>query len=121
MLNGTNPGSGKLFLQLQQVSAGKFNAPGLKNINWEIREGETWAITGPGGSGKTTLAEVLAGRIRLQEGIISYHFMPEPARLEELKNYVALISFQPQESALNYASFNTSNATTVPTPTALLR
>ena len=34
----------------------------LQNFSWTIREGETWAITGSIGSGKTTLAETLLGK-----------------------------------------------------------
>ena len=31
----------------------------LRDFNWTVREGEAWAVVGPTGSGKTTLAEAL--------------------------------------------------------------
>lgn len=33
----------------------------LNNINWEVRNGEQWAVLGPNGSGKTTLLSLLTG------------------------------------------------------------
>src|SRR3989344_6470894 len=35
----------------------------LKNINWQIREGENWALTGSNGSGKSTLINLIRGSI----------------------------------------------------------
>ncbi len=31
----------------------------LKNINWEVRKGDRWALLGPNGSGKTTLLSLI--------------------------------------------------------------
>lgn len=36
-------------------------APILKDFNWEVQRGETWAILGSSGCGKTTLLYLLAG------------------------------------------------------------
>lgn len=105
MVHPSNKVNNRLFLQLQQVSFRKYQAPLFRNLNWEIQEGETWAITGPSGSGKTLLAEALAGRYRLLAGKILYHFLPEPENIWELPKYVALISFQPQASTLNYGHY----------------
>src|SRR5437867_547340 len=44
----------------------------LRDLSWTVREGETWAVIGPVGSGKTTLAEVLLGRHRLTAGAIHW-------------------------------------------------
>ncbi len=33
----------------------------LKDINWEVRQGEHWAVFGLNGSGKTTLLSIIAG------------------------------------------------------------
>ena len=33
----------------------------LKNINWQVKEGEHWVVFGMNGSGKTTLLSLIAG------------------------------------------------------------
>jgi molybdate transport system ATP-binding protein len=40
----------------------------FRDLTWSINEGETWAVTGPIGSGKTALAEAVLGRHRLVAG-----------------------------------------------------
>jgi molybdate transport system ATP-binding protein len=44
----------------------------FRDLNWIIREGETWAIIGPTGSGKTALTEVLSGRFHLRSGTLGW-------------------------------------------------
>lgn len=44
----------------------------LRNIDWTVHEGECWAVVGPMGSGKTTLAEVLLGRHRVESGSVGW-------------------------------------------------
>jgi molybdate transport system ATP-binding protein len=41
-------------------------------LSWTMREGETWAITGATGSGKTSLTEILSGRLRVTAGTITW-------------------------------------------------
>ncbi|MDH6307761.1 molybdate transport system ATP-binding protein [Dysgonomonas sp. PFB1-18] len=41
-------------------------------VNWQIKEGEHWAIIGSNGSGKTLLTDLLLGKYALKEGEISY-------------------------------------------------
>ncbi len=36
-----------------------------RGLNWTMRADETWAIVGPVGSGKTTLADAMAGRLHV--------------------------------------------------------
>lgn len=95
----------KLFLDLQDVSFSKFSGPVFQNLNWQVQAGETWAITGPGGSGKTSLAEVIAGHHRVQKGKINYYFLPHQEYTWNLKKYVAFISFPPRDKVLDYGKF----------------
>ncbi len=46
-------------------------------VSWSIDKGEIWTVYGANGSGKSLLAEVIAGRYALQEGQIVYHFIDE--------------------------------------------
>ncbi len=45
----------------------------LQNISFTICEGEAWAIVGPAGSGKTTLANVIRGRQPISSGHLTSH------------------------------------------------
>jgi molybdate transport system ATP-binding protein len=44
----------------------------LRDLSWTVREGESWAIVGPVGSGKTSLASVILGRLRIATGAIGW-------------------------------------------------
>lgn len=44
----------------------------FRGLNWTVRAGETWAVVGPVGAGKTTLAETLLGRHRVEQGILGW-------------------------------------------------
>lgn len=51
------------MIELHKVSVQKSDRTVLRNINWQIKENENWAITGGNGAGKSTLLEVIAGKI----------------------------------------------------------
>ncbi|MDR0844708.1 MAG: ATP-binding cassette domain-containing protein [Tannerella sp.] len=51
-----------------RLAGGGFGEP----LQWDIREGEQWAVIGPNGSGKTMLADILRGRYFLKEGRIHF-------------------------------------------------
>ena len=44
----------------------------FRDLTWAIREGETWAIVGPAGSGKTSLSDLLLGRLRIESGTLAW-------------------------------------------------
>jgi molybdate transport system ATP-binding protein len=41
-------------------------------LSWTVREGQTWAVVGPVGSGKTALSDVLLGRLRVTAGTVEW-------------------------------------------------
>jgi molybdate transport system ATP-binding protein len=63
------------FLELRGVSipSGSGGSKLLDGVNLVIREGEQWAIVGSSGSGKTILANTLAGK-HFYTGDIDYYF-----------------------------------------------
>jgi len=44
----------------------------LNGISWEVTWGETWAVVGANGTGKTTLGELIAGKLRLDSGRVTW-------------------------------------------------
>jgi molybdate transport system ATP-binding protein len=45
------------------------------NINWQARIGETWAVYGAGGAGKTALCSIFQSPRYVREGKLKLHFM----------------------------------------------
>jgi molybdate transport system ATP-binding protein len=46
--------------------------PVFRDFSWTLREGETWAVVGSVGSGKSSLAEALLGRLHLAGGTAAW-------------------------------------------------
>jgi len=67
----------------------------LKNLNFEIKEGEFLAIIGKTGSGKSTLANLIMRMYDVQDGSISID--GKNLKSLNLKNYRSQIGFVPQE------------------------
>jgi molybdate transport system ATP-binding protein len=44
----------------------------FENLSWVTRDGESWAIVGPVGSGKTALTDLLVGRLRVTSGSVEW-------------------------------------------------
>jgi molybdate transport system ATP-binding protein len=49
------------LINLRQATVRYGSAVILQNIDWTVREGESWALLGPNGSGKTTLLSLVLG------------------------------------------------------------
>lgn len=74
-----------------------FSYPGgvqvLKDISFEIRRGETVALVGATGAGKSTLMHLLPGLYRVDKGVIEIGGVPmEDLSLESLRSRMALVS-----------------------------
>ncbi|HVW15910.1 MAG TPA: ATP-binding cassette domain-containing protein [Mucilaginibacter sp.] len=49
----------------------------LSNLNFQFNKGENWALIGESGSGKSSLLQLIAGKMHLSAGSIRYHFHEE--------------------------------------------
>lgn len=58
------------LLSVQQLRAGYGGTPVLKGLNLSIAPGQAWALLGRNGSGRSTLAKVLAGQLPYQGQLV---------------------------------------------------
>jgi molybdate transport system ATP-binding protein len=65
------------FISLIDVIPRMVDNPFMTPINWQMKTGEVWAVTGNNGAGKSLLAEIIIGKHGLQQGKISYPFLDE--------------------------------------------
>jgi ABC-type branched-subunit amino acid transport system ATPase component len=70
----------------------------LKDLNFELREGEIVLLRGENGSGKTTLLNILTGNIEADQGILHYNMNSKPFQ------FVFPISWWKKLNALDHFS-----------------
>jgi branched-chain amino acid transport system ATP-binding protein len=63
-------------LEIQNVSVAYGKVPALKNISLHVNQGETVALLGVNGAGKSTTLRTISGLVNPKKGII--HFYGEP-------------------------------------------
>lgn len=89
----------KSILTLKQVSKSYDNGfQALKNVNWEVKEGEIHALLGPNGAGKTTLINLICGIVSPSGGevIVSGFNI-----IGDFKKTRSLIGLVPQELSVH--------------------
>lgn len=74
---------GALEAQNITFAYAKYDKPVIKNISFKIARGETLALVGHSGCGKTTITRLLAGLYIPQDGAVLYDNKPLPAVIEE--------------------------------------
>jgi ATP-binding cassette subfamily F protein 3 len=63
------PRTGRVVLELADVTAGYGETVVFRNLNLILEKGERIALVGPNGAGKSTLMKILAGRLPLMSGV----------------------------------------------------
>ena len=83
------------MIEIKNVSFSYFkNNPVLKNVSFDIKEGECVILLGPNGVGKSTLISLLLGANKPQEGNI--YFDNTPIKQMKSKDKAAQIAYIPQ-------------------------
>src|SRR6266566_5604949 len=80
-------------LRLHGVGVCRERSMLLRDVDWTVRDDESWVIVGPNGAGKTTLLQVAAGLIPPTEGLAVVLGEPvQHADLQELRSRVGISS-----------------------------
>lgn len=91
--------STRALVSLEDVSLSLYGREMFVHTNWEIREGQHWAIIGPNGSGKSTLVRALCGHVPVVGGRIVYH-LDDGSPGEKT---IAHVAFDVQERTLQHS------------------
>ncbi|MFB6467359.1 adenosylcobinamide amidohydrolase [Cytobacillus sp. Hz8] len=89
------------MLTAEGLTGGYLNKPILKDVSFQVDQGEFFGILGPNGSGKTTLLKMLSGILPLQEGSIL--FKGKSLQSYSPKQLAKSMAVLPQLSSQNFA------------------
>jgi ATP-binding cassette subfamily C protein len=103
---GTQPPSLRHSIRLDQVSFAYGERWILKNVSLTFPSGFFTAIVGPSGAGKTTVADLVTGLLRPQEGQVWIDDLP--LTQIDLRNWRRMIGYVPQETILLHDSVFTN-------------
>jgi len=70
----------------------------LHPVDWTIRPGQHWVISGPRASGKSLLAQGVANRRRLVSGECVYPFLNDGLPFEKRRSAIRLVTFMDEAS-----------------------
>lgn len=89
----------KSILTLKQVSKSYDNGfQALKDINWEVKEGEIHALLGPNGAGKTTLINLICGIVSPSAGEVTVGGFDIIKDFKKTRSFIGLV---PQELSVH--------------------
>jgi ABC-type multidrug transport system fused ATPase/permease subunit len=87
----------------------------LRNISFEISSGQSIAIVGPSGAGKTTLVDVILGVLQPDNGSV---LISGKSPLDSITAWPGAISYVPQDVRISNTSFKSNVALGYPTEVA---
>ncbi|WP_312475326.1 adenosylcobinamide amidohydrolase [Neobacillus sp.] len=89
------------MLSVQQVSGGYSGEAILKDISFQVEQGELFGVLGPNGSGKTTLLKMISGILPFQQGEI----LIRGKRLQEygIKQLAQMVAVLSQHSSQSFS------------------
>jgi ABC-type multidrug transport system fused ATPase/permease subunit len=90
------------FIADVEMSNVSFTYPGqrtptINSVNLSVKNGQSLAIVGPSGAGKTTLVDVLLGLLKPDEGGVS---ISKLSPKEAIENWVGAVAYVPQNVAI---------------------
>ena len=91
----------KLYVQRGALRRPAMDFKAASGVSLDIRRGETLALVGSSGCGKTTVARMLLGLIEPDDGEIRYDGVPAASFSLEMRARFAQIVFQDPYASLN--------------------
>ncbi|EOQ98452.1 ABC transporter, ATP-binding protein [Leptospira wolbachii serovar Codice str. CDC] len=89
----------KSILTLKHVSKSYDNGfQALKDVNWEVKEGEIHALLGPNGAGKTTLINLICGIVSPSAGEVKVSGFDIIKEFKKTRSFIGLV---PQELSVH--------------------
>lgn len=90
------------MLKVEQLSGGYAKELIVKNVSFQVAEGELFGVLGPNGSGKTTLLKMISGILSFQQGSIRIKGKSiKKYSMKELAKMIAVLS-QHSSQAFSY-------------------
>ncbi|MGE4551581.1 MAG: ATP-binding cassette domain-containing protein, partial [Desulfovibrionaceae bacterium] len=91
------PSGAEVLVRLTGVNVTRDGAPILRDVDWEVRRGEQWAVVGANGAGKSTLLAVVLGLADTVLGSRVEHFdRPGLPEFAAVRRRVPLVSDEAQ-------------------------
>jgi len=90
------------MLKVEQLSGGYARELIVKNVSFQVGEGELFGVLGPNGSGKTTLLKMISGILPFRQGRITIKGQSiKSYTMKELAKMIAVLS-QHSSQAFSY-------------------
>ncbi len=70
---------GPVVMELRNITLRFGGVTAIKDISFDIRQGEIRAIIGPNGAGKSSMLNIISGFYNPQEGQVIFKGQPRPA------------------------------------------
>ncbi len=97
----------KSFISFDAVTLTDAGRSVFKDLSWEMKTSETWAIVGATGAGKTSFLKALTGEYFLKKGNIFYNFEGSEAPITDFldleEHLIAFVPFKEASRAFDYS------------------